>query len=195
MKTTKKRSSFLYESKKTSTSNEQRLKDFFVRYEPEILGTLFFLLGSLNEAEETLNEVFLRCWKSNQIDDVKNARVWIFRILHAVVSEKMKKDRIRKRNNYDDVALGDLDESSPEYSFVCYMRKLIYNLDFNERVVFLLRQNGTLSYRQIAQTTGDSIEDVKKAMQVVLDKLCLLFESNKEDMGKSFSNTLSEFSV
>jgi hypothetical protein len=32
--------------------NEQQLKDFFARYEPETLGTLFFLLGSVKDAEE-----------------------------------------------------------------------------------------------------------------------------------------------
>ncbi len=52
MKTTKKRDAFLYESMEATAVNEQQLKDFFARYEPETLGTLFFLLGSVKDAEE-----------------------------------------------------------------------------------------------------------------------------------------------
>ncbi|MBP5620753.1 MAG: hypothetical protein J6X44_01930, partial [Thermoguttaceae bacterium] len=142
MKTTKKRDSFLYESIEATASNEQQLKEIFVRYEPETLGTLFFLLGSIDDAEETLDEVFMRCWEINQIGVVKNARVWIFRVLYSVVSEKVKKDRVRKRKSFDSKSLNDFDRNSSEYAFVVRTRELICNLTFFERVVFLLRQNG-----------------------------------------------------
>ena len=188
MKTTKKRDAFLYESMEATAVNEQQLKDFFARYEPETLGTLFFLLGSVKDAEETLDEVFMRCWKNNQIGDVKNVRVWIFRVLYSIVSEKTKKDRIRKRKEFDASSLSDLDESSSDYSFFVRMRNLICSLTFMERVVFLLRQNGTLSYRQIAQTTGESIENVQKTMQTVLNKLGVLWENDENRIEKPLSD-------
>ncbi|MBR5759365.1 MAG: RNA polymerase sigma factor [Thermoguttaceae bacterium] len=195
MKTTKKRDAFLYESMEATAVNEQQLKDFFARYEPETLGTLFFLLGSVKDAEETLDEVFMRCWKNNQIGDVKNVRVWIFRVLYSIVSEKTKKDRIRKRKEFDGSSLSDLDENSSDYSFFVRMRNLICSLTFMERVVFLLRQNGTLSYRQIAQTTGESIENVQKTMQTVLNKLGVFWENDKNRIEKSLSDVFLETSV
>ncbi|MBR4753407.1 MAG: RNA polymerase sigma factor [Thermoguttaceae bacterium] len=195
MKTTKKRDAFLYESMEATAVNEQQLKDFFARYEPETLGTLFFLLGSVKDAEETLDEVFMRCWKNNQIGDVKNVRVWIFRVLYSIVSEKTKKDRIRKRKEFDASSLSDLDESSSDYSFFVRMRNLICSLTFMERVVFLLRQNGTLSYRQIAQTTSESIENVQKTMQTVLNKLGVFWENDKNRIEKSLSDVFLETSV
>ena len=195
MKTTKKRDAFLYESMEATAVNEQQLKDFFARYEPETLGTLFFLLGSVKDAEETLDEVFMRCWKNNQIGDVKNVRVWIFRVLYSIVSEKTKKDRIRKRKEFDASSLSDLDESSSDYSFFVRMRNLICSLTFMERVVFLLRQNGTLSYRQIAQTTGESIENVQKTMQTVLNKLGVLWENDENRIEKPLSDAFLETPV
>ncbi len=195
MKTTKKRDAFLYESMEATAVNEQQLKDFFARYEPETLGTLFFLLGSVKDAEETLDEVFMRCWKNNQIGDVKNVRVWIFRVLYSIVSEKTKKDRIRKRKEFDGGSLSDLDESSSDYSFFVRMRNLICSLTFMERAVFLLRQNGTLSYRQIAQTTGESIENVQKTMQTVLNKLDVLWENDENRIEKPLSDAFLETPV
>ena len=195
MKTTKKRDAFLYESMEATAVNEQQLKDFFARYEPETLGTLFFLLGSVKDAEETLDEVFMRCWKNNQIGNVKNVRVWIFRVLYSIVSEKTKKDRIRKRKEFDASSLSDLDESSSDYSFFVRMRNLICSLTFMERVVFLLRQNGTLSYRQIAQTTGESIENVQKTMQTVLNKLGVLWENDENRIEKPLSDAFLETPV
>ena len=195
MKTTKKRDSFLYESIEATASNEQQLKEIFVRYEPETLGTLFFLLGSIDDAEETLDEVFMRCWEINQIGVVKNARVWIFRVLYSVVSEKVKKDRVRKRKSFDSKSLNDFDRNSSEYAFVVRTRELICNLTFFERVVFLLRQNGTLSYRQIAQTTGESIEIVQETMQKVLNTLRVSLENDGEHIEKALSGTFSETSV
>ncbi len=195
MKTTKKRDAFLYESMEATAVNEQQLKDFFARYEPETLGTLFFLLGSVKDAEETLDEVFMRCWKNNQIGDVKNVRVWIFRVLYSIVSEKTKKDRIRKRKEFDGGLLSDLDENSSDYSFFVRMRNLICSLTFMERAVFLLRQNGTLSYRQIAQTTGESIENVQKTMQTVLNKLGVLWENDENRIEKPLSDAFLETPV
>ena len=195
MKTTKKRDSFLYESIEATASNEQQLKEIFVRYEPETLGTLFFLLGSIDDAEETLDEVFMRCWEINQIGVVKNARVWIFRVLYSVVSEKVKKDRVRKRKSFDSKSLNDFDRNSSEYAFVVRTRELICNLTFFERVVYLLRQNGTLSYRQIAQTTGESIEIVQETMQKVLNTLRVYLENDGEHIEKALSGTFSETSV
>ena len=195
MKTTKKRDAFLYESMEATAVNEQQLKDFFARYEPETLGTLFFLLGSVKDAEETLDEVFMRCWKNNQIGDVKNVRVWIFRVLYSIVSEKTKKDRIRKRKEFDGSSLSDLDENSSDYSFFVRMRNLICSLTFMERAVFLLRQNGTLSYRQIAQTTGESIENVQKTMQTVLNKLGVFWENDENRIEKPLSDAFLETPV
>ncbi len=195
MKTTKKRDAFLYESMEATAVNEQQLKDFFARYEPETLGTLFFLLGSVKDAEETLDEVFMRCWKNNQIGDVKNVRVWIFRVLYSIVSEKTKKDRIRKRKEFDASSLSDLDENSSDYSFFVRMRNLICSLTFMERAVFLLRQNGTLSYRQIAQTTGESIENVQKTIQTVLNKLGVFWENDENRIEKPLSDAFLETPV
>lgn len=194
MKTIKKRHKFLHDDIEAPTSNEQRLKEFFIRFEPEILGTLYFLLGTtVVEAEEALNEVFTRCWKSNQIDSVKNERVWIFRTLYTVALEKVKKDRNGRRKKADERSLNDLDERDSESAFISLMRDSISSLTFEERVVLLLRQNGTLSYHQIAQTTGESLDEIKKTMSRAFKKLSASYEENKESVRKSNLERASEF--
>ena len=54
-----------------------------------------------------------------------------------------------------------------------------FGLPFEERAVYLLRQNGSLSYQQIAQTTGDSLAGVKSKMRAALAKIHASFRKNE----------------
>ena len=49
--------------------------------------------------------------------------------------------------------------------------KVFLDFPFHERAVFLLRQNGGLSYEQIARVTGRSLAEVKTLMKDALFKL------------------------
>jgi DNA-directed RNA polymerase specialized sigma24 family protein len=57
------------------------LEDAFALHQSELLGTLFYLVGNLEDARDALQEAFLKCWKhQDQVDGVQNLKAWIFRI-------------------------------------------------------------------------------------------------------------------
>jgi RNA polymerase sigma factor (sigma-70 family) len=51
------------------------------------------------------------------------------------------------------------------------LREAIQHLPFEEKEVFLLRQNGELTYEQIAQLDNRSVEVIKEQMRSALRKL------------------------
>src|SRR5207244_12376936 len=47
----------------------------------ELVSTLWFLLGNREDAQDVAQEVFLRCWRTqDRLSGVLNLRAWIFRV-------------------------------------------------------------------------------------------------------------------
>src|SRR3982750_2368455 len=47
----------------------------------ELVSTLYFLLGSHDDAQDAAQDAFLKCWRSrDSLAEVRNARAWIFRV-------------------------------------------------------------------------------------------------------------------
>src|SRR4051794_35666768 len=47
----------------------------------ELISTLWFVLGNQEDAQDVAQEVFLRCWRTQEsLPDVLNLRAWIFRV-------------------------------------------------------------------------------------------------------------------
>ena len=47
----------------------------------ELVSTLWFVLGNQEDAQDVAQEVFLRCWRTQEgLPEVQNLRAWIFRV-------------------------------------------------------------------------------------------------------------------
>jgi len=57
------------------------LEEAFAQYQAELLGTLFYLVGNMEDARDALQEAFVKCWRSHEkLVEVQNLKAWIFRI-------------------------------------------------------------------------------------------------------------------
>src|SRR5688500_14758743 len=57
------------------------LEDVFAQYQSELLGTLFYLLGNLEDARDAIQEAFIKCWRNqDKLHEIDNLKAWIFRI-------------------------------------------------------------------------------------------------------------------
>ena len=161
---------------------ERKVDEIFQLYERELLGTLFFLCGGVESATlavfASLRE---KCRLEAQTNEISNFRAWIFRSLFNEVADNARK----RRKTFDRLEenSAQLSSSEPDESvFQRYgaVRNAILNLPFNERAVFLLRQNGDLSYEQIAQTINQTTAEVKQMMKSALIKLATTIEEFDE---------------
>src|SRR5262245_8008922 len=57
------------------------LEDVFARHQDELLGTLFHLLGNVEDARDALQETFIKCWRHRDgLADINNLKAWIFHV-------------------------------------------------------------------------------------------------------------------
>ena len=180
MTTTTKKRRFVFPDDGSAARSpaERKLEDVFTRFEPELLGTLQHLLGNLDDARDALQEGFVRCWKKRDaVDEIANLRAWVFRVAYNVGLDLLKSGWRRRRKAVAVEELepaardGEPEERALERERLVALRDAIRRLDGKEKDVFLLRQNGALTYEQIAQATGLPLGTVKTAMRRALAKL------------------------
>jgi RNA polymerase sigma-70 factor, ECF subfamily len=157
-------------------------EDGFVRtfnlVRAELVSTLFFVLGNHDDAQDAAQEAFLKCWRTRaSLTDVKNMRAWIFRVgLNAAKDLQRNAWRRRAKMLGDapppEVAAGlSACEALENKETLERLRQALLQLRSEEKEVFLLRQNGDLTYEEIAAMRRTPVGTVKTQMRSALNKL------------------------
>jgi RNA polymerase sigma-70 factor (ECF subfamily) len=156
----------------------ERLAQAFAAARPEMVRNLARLLGSPEDAQDVVQEAFLKCWRTRErVGAVRNLRAWIFRVgLNAARDLRRNVWRRRARPLPDLLELDDRPGATPSDHVLFAetserLRVALRGLRPEERDVFLLRQNGNLTYEQIAQRRGVPVGTVKTRMRAALIKL------------------------
>lgn len=158
------------------------LTEAFARFQPELLGTLYCLVGHTEDARDALQETFIKCWRRReQLGEIENLKAWIFRI--ALNTGRDIRGTAWRRHR---VPLGDdcvlvaantpPDEAMEAAERLAGLRRAVMELRPEEQEVFLLRQNGELTYDEIAESIGIPVGTVKTRMRLALGKLRLALE-------------------
>jgi RNA polymerase sigma-70 factor (ECF subfamily) len=154
------------------------LEDAFRQYQSELLGTLFYLVGNLEDARDAVQEAFIKCWKNrDKVPEVQNLKAWIFRIALNTGRDIRETAWRRKRQGLPEdetvIASRELppDEMVSGDERLVRLRESIAQLRPEEQEVFLLRQNGDLTYEEIAETLGVPTGTVKTRMRMALARL------------------------
>lgn len=154
------------------------LEQAFARYQGEILGTLFYLVGNQEDARDALQETFIKCWRHrDQVGLIENLRAWIFRI--ALNTGRDLRSSAWRRRRQAMSGEETMIESAAASPVSCAehredlerVKQALRNLRPEEQEVFLLRQNGQLTYDEIAATVGLPTGTVKTRMRLALSKL------------------------
>jgi RNA polymerase sigma-70 factor (ECF subfamily) len=150
----------------------------FAEAQSELTLTLVRILGSRDDAQDAVQEAFLKCWRRRKrFPEVRNLRAWIFRVgLNTARDFQRNVWRRRWRplagqpeqpnrcglSPPDEVAFAeDLDR----------LRAALAQLRAEERAVFMLRQNTGLTYDEIAIRRRVPVGTVKTQMRAALHKL------------------------
>ena len=144
----------------------------------ELVNTLYYVLGNYDDAMDAAQDAFLKCWRTqHSLADVKNMRAWIYKVgMNA--AKDLKRNAWRRRTMPmgntapPEIAGGDSpadvleDRESAER-----LRNALLDLRDEEKEVFLLRQNGELTYEEIAELRACPVGTVKTQMRTALQKL------------------------
>jgi RNA polymerase sigma-70 factor (ECF subfamily) len=144
----------------------------------ELVSTLWYLLGNQEDALDVAQEVFLRCWRTQgRLDEVQNLKAWIFRVgLNAArdLQRSAWRRRVKALNGADAMptpAATPPGQALEEQEALQKLRDALTHLRPEEKEVFLLRQNGELTYEQIAELRDRPVGTIKTQMRSALQKL------------------------
>src|SRR5438105_14724656 len=131
------------------------LEAAFSRYQAELLGTLYYLVGNLEDARDALQDAFIKCWRHQaQVAEVQNLKAWIFRVALNAGRDIRETAWRRKRQSLpeDESSLTSGDCGPVEIvehdERIARLRAALSQLRTEEQEVFLLRQNGDLTYEE-----------------------------------------------
>ena len=153
------------------------LETLFRDAQGELLGTLFYLIGNMEDAKDALQETFLKCWrKQEQLDSIENLKAWVFRIalntgrdIRKTAWKRRRQSLAEDANMYSTTDKPDADLERAEQ--VNQLSQAVMRLRPKEQEVFLLRQNGNLTYEEISQATGIPLGTVKTRMRAAISQL------------------------
>jgi RNA polymerase sigma-70 factor (ECF subfamily) len=157
----------------------------FTALRDELVSTLMFLLGNREDAQDAAQEAFVKCWGArDRLHQVLNLRSWIFRVGYNTAKDVQRSAWARrvKTMKGDEIIMLMGNEAGPpqvleQKESVERLRKAILDLREEEKEVFLLRQNGDLTYEQIAEARRCPVGTVKTQMRSALEKLRKLLVS------------------
>jgi RNA polymerase sigma factor (sigma-70 family) len=160
------------------TADATSLEEAFARHQSELLGTLVYLVGNREDARDALQEAFVKCWRHRaQAPEVRNLKAWIFRIALNTGRDVRKaawrrrrepmpqEERLIASRQEDPQDLADRREQHAS------IQAVVRELRDEEREVFLLRQNGGLTYEEIAAALDLPTGTVKTRMRLALTRL------------------------
>lgn len=152
----------------------------FADLRDELVSTLWFVVGNREDALDAAQEAFLKCWRAQaQFAEVVNRRAWVFRVALNTARD-IKRSAWRRKARplaheeeeavYVDHGMTALD-AADQREELSRLREALTHLRDEEKEVFLLRQNGGLTYEQIADMHDRPIGTVKTQMRSALMKL------------------------
>jgi RNA polymerase sigma-70 factor (ECF subfamily) len=161
----------------TAVSSDRLLRAFN-ELRDELVSTLWFLLGKPEDAQDAVQDVFLKCWRAHEsLSEVRDLRAWIFRVTLNVARDVQRSAWHRRTRQLTggEAVLQSKDPNPPQAlekkEARDRLRQAIFLLRPEEKEVFLLRQNANLTYEEIAQIRRSPVGTVKTQMRSALQKL------------------------
>jgi RNA polymerase sigma-70 factor, ECF subfamily len=157
------------------------LSALYDRYSRTVFGVGVKLLGDRSLAEELVQEVFLRVWRSSHTFDSSRGSfsTWLYRITRNLASDSYRK-RIRRVNPLSDKDsyISATRDSSPgpqeivDDSWLSWrISRALEELDAPHREVIELAYYQGLSQREISRRTGVALGTVKTRTSSALKRL------------------------
>jgi RNA polymerase sigma-70 factor (ECF subfamily) len=154
------------------------LEEAFACHQGQLLGMLYYLTGNAEDARDAFQEAFVKCWRRREsLGEIENLRAWIFRVaLNVGRDMRATAWRRRRRPLPEEDNMVASDDSQPQDALdrqerLALVQRALLELRPEEQEVFLLRQNGEMTYEEIAQAISIPVGTVKTRMRLALEKL------------------------
>lgn len=138
------------------------------RYRSRLLSFCNHMLGSMEDAEDVLQEVFAASYNAMKADDRPlNVRPWLYRIARNRCLNHLRKPRNTGMDSMDIYeSVGGATTADRAHDNIEFRELLgdVRNLPETQRTALLLREMGSLSYEQISETMDTTVPSVKSLL-------------------------------
>ncbi|MDO9231344.1 MAG: RNA polymerase sigma factor [bacterium] len=164
-------------------SDQERYGEIIERYQGKLFAYLFRLIGSRDEAQDILQDVFLKAYRNLQsYDSARKFSSWIYRIAHNEAVNFIKRRALKRFIPWEDIAAtkDKLEMMSfEEGADKAWLRKEIGKevnvaldkMPFKYKQVLVLRYFSDKSYEEISEILGKPMNTVGTLISRAKQKL------------------------
>jgi len=134
---------------------------------PQSVRTAYLILGNRPDAEDAVQEAFLRAWKfRNSLAKETSVRPWLYRVVVNTCNSKLRQDIPRReRSDPDhDLDITPIVEATDRFAVTNDVTRALKDLPVHLRIVVVLRYYAELSEREIAIAIGRKPGTVKSRL-------------------------------
>lgn len=153
--------------------SEQAFRQLFMRYHQWLISHIFRLTGSMAQAEEVAQDVFLKLWMNREVlAGIHKFKPYLFvlsrnhavNVLKATIKERMRRQEWEKEHTLQPLN----NEEEPTVTQYTLLDEAIDQLPEQQRKVYLLSRYEQLTYIEISGKMNISRETVKKYIQIAI---------------------------
>ena len=154
--------------------DEDVYSEVYSEHSKSIWNFIFFKCGNQDEADDLVQEAFIKLWKNCSKVPPEKAKSFLYKVvnntfLNVVAHKKVILKHQIQFQHYTN-------EQSPQYimeenEFKDKLKKAISNLTEGQRTAFLLNRIEGKKYREIAEILEISVKAVEKRMSLALASL------------------------
>lgn len=181
---------------KCRTGDGEAFRQLLNIYRQKLFGYLWRFSDSTHTAEEMFQETLIKVWKGmDKYNEQKKFSSWLFTIAHNVAMDSL---RIRK-NNITFTSLEQIESKKstmgPEEEIIAkesinQIDEIVNGLSEKQKEVFLLRQNSEMSFKEIAEVTGQPINTVLSHMRYAVNKIKKQLEKKNETRKRTAAESI-----
>lgn len=157
---------------------EEAFAALYDRFAPLLFRVAVNLTGSLHDAEDTVQEVFVGVVRArNQIRNVENLRAYLFTALRRAALRLTAARRERSLSSEELLCLSAPQAKGPDSEQALRLERALQRLPAEQREVVALKIDGELTFAEIAAVLGISPNTAASRYRYALEKLRADLES------------------
>lgn len=160
----------------------------FDQFHPSLYRYLYRMTGSHSEAEELLQETFVKAMVSLKVKNLKQARAWLYKVARNLYVDWVRKNSAEqrmvdhvKRNTLHTSPLGNPEAEYDQKERQRRLSKIMQRMPERMRTILYLREVEEFSYRELSETMELSMSQVKVTLHRSRERFRLLAKELEEE--------------
>lgn len=156
---------------KGSICEEQTFDSVYMSYSEHLRNFIYYKSGDLKQAEDLLQESFIKLWEQCSKVSVEKAKSFLFTVANNLFLNQVKHKKVVLK--FEKQGVVSINKRTPQFileesEFESKLLQVIAALPEGQREVFLMSRVDKLMYKEIAERLDVSVKAIEKRMNKAL---------------------------